>query len=158
MGRIAIVVAGEVRPVGDGWVTRCLVCSEGQSFTSEEAATVDLGTHLSEHHNLRGLNVEPRGFAPNTARDPLATVSPDVPSSPLDERVVVYSAGLCQASVCAPAVLTGEQVAALTQEQDPSGTIGGWQLDESPVFAGSQPNPSPCNQHEGERRHWLLSC
>lgn len=70
-------------------------------------------------------------------------------------RVHVYKEGLLCASVCAPAEMTGEEVAA---EMLPSGTSHGkWCVSDEKTFAGGEPMPCPCEQ-DPSRRHWLLDC
>ena len=68
----------------------------------------------------------------------------------------VYSSGLCYCSVCTDLIDPAE-VAAETNRQNPTGLDRGWSISDDPTFANGQPNPCPCNHHEG-RQHFLLSC
>lgn len=68
------------------------------------------------------------------------------------DDVIVYSEGLCYASVCT-ALGDAETAAQLPA----SGTRGGWALADEP-FNGGGPNPGPCNTHPETRRHLLFVC
>jgi hypothetical protein len=71
--------------------------------------------------------------------------------------VVIYSVGLCYASACALAELSGEEVAHAVNLQHPSG-VKRWRVSEDQTFAdGLSPNPAPCEITPG-RKHWLLEC
>ncbi len=72
------------------------------------------------------------------------------------EQLVVYSQGLCYCSACASKELTREEVEALVNRLNPSGTSHAWEISEEP-FASGAPNPSPCNDGPG-RLHYLLVC
>jgi hypothetical protein len=73
------------------------------------------------------------------------------------EGVVMYSMGLCMASVCAPGHLDAEQVADAANIERPTGISSRWRVSDDPQFRTGQTNPCPCEQ-DSSRRHWLLSC
>ena len=71
--------------------------------------------------------------------------------------VMVYSFGLCYASVCAPKDMEGEKVAEEADYVHPTGLDHGWSVSDDKNFRSGETNPCECN-HEADRRHWLLSC
>ena len=71
-------------------------------------------------------------------------------------EVMIYSAGLCMCSVCAPKDMPVDQVELQTNAQLPTGISSRWSLHDE-AFAGGEPNPSPCN-HDPGRLHYLMSC
>lgn len=73
-------------------------------------------------------------------------------------EVVVYSQGFIACSVCAPAVLTREQVAAAVNVVNPTGVSSEWKVSSDTAFATGHPMPKPCEQEPEARRHWLLEC
>lgn len=72
-------------------------------------------------------------------------------------RVYIYGLELACASACAPAAMPADEVAAMVNSQSPTGISSPWQVAEDP-FANGTPNPAPCDQDAGGRRHWLLEC
>jgi hypothetical protein len=78
-------------------------------------------------------------------------------SKAADRRIVVYTAGLVAASVCAPKDAPVEDVEAAANAQHPTGIDSGWRKAADATFKGGEPNPCPCNS-DPERLHWLLSC
>lgn len=73
------------------------------------------------------------------------------------DQLVVYSEGILYCSACASRDLTREQVEALVNRLNPSGTSHGWVISEE-LFASGAPNPSPCNDHPELRLHYLMVC
>lgn len=71
--------------------------------------------------------------------------------------VVIYTQGLCYASVCAPAEMAADEVEAEVRRDHDSGTDGGWRRSIDETFKGGQPNPCQCDQDPG-RKHWLFVC
>jgi len=76
---------------------------------------------------------------------------------PWDGQISVYSNGVVCCSVCAPATMSGEEVARRTNLVNPAGTRGGWSVSTERTFADGTPMPAACNTDPG-RRHWLLNC
>jgi hypothetical protein len=77
------------------------------------------------------------------------------------DATTVYLWGLTLVHVCccAPATLTGEEVAAAVNAKEPTGITSGWQVDTSPDPAGDgAPNPRPCPDAPGARLHYLMVC
>lgn len=72
-----------------------------------------------------------------------------------EHPVRIYAASFLAMSVCAPGSMTIEEVIADCELQRPCGTERGWTMSKDTHFASGQPNPCPCNKHEG-RQHWLL--
>jgi hypothetical protein len=72
--------------------------------------------------------------------------------------VVVYSEGFMTASACAPAGMSGEEVAAEVNAVSPTGMRTGWSVSEDKRFRTGEPMPAPCDTEPRARRHWLLSC
>ncbi len=76
-----------------------------------------------------------------------------------DGEIVRLAEGLCYASVCAPAQMSGDDASiAYSMKFGPAGTTRGWGLCDDPTFKDGQPNGCPCDQFPDQRRHWLLSC
>lgn len=71
--------------------------------------------------------------------------------------VRVYAMGLISLAACAPAEMTGEQVAAEVNTEAPTGISSQWQPSEEP-FEGQDANPIPCNHEPEARCHWLMEC
>ena len=68
---------------------------------------------------------------------------------------VVYSEGLCFASVCSS--LGAERTAHRMRSESPSGTENGWCLANE-AFASGEPNPCPCNHYPKTHKHYLFEC
>lgn len=68
--------------------------------------------------------------------------------------VIVYKMGLVTASVCAPADMPPEEVAASVTAQE----SGSWHISEDKTFRTGEPMPAPCDQLPETRKHWLLEC
>lgn len=66
----------------------------------------------------------------------------------------IYARGFCFMSVCTDLPL--DQVAARANAEEPTGIRTPWVVHHKPFRTG-EPNPAPCNQHQG-RIHVLLSC
>lgn len=68
---------------------------------------------------------------------------------------VVYSSGLCMASVCSkepvPDMLRSVNL------QNPTGISSRWELSKNPTFASGEPNPMQCPD-DPDRKHYLLEC
>lgn len=75
----------------------------------------------------------------------------------IGKQIVVYGAGVCQASVCAPVGSSRDKIEAAANAQHPTGLDHGWQVSTSETFNGGQPNPCPCNVN-ADCQHWLLEC
>lgn len=73
----------------------------------------------------------------------------------MTEDIVVYSAGVCFASVCAPISASLITVEAACNHQHPTG-VGPWTVSDEP-FASGAPNPSPC-ESDASRLHYLMVC
>lgn len=71
--------------------------------------------------------------------------------------VTVYSMGVVCCSVCAPADMDGDAVAAEVNRAHPSGTESGWSVSQDETFRTGQPNPCAC-EADPSRRHWLMDC
>lgn len=71
-------------------------------------------------------------------------------------ELVVYSMGMCHASVCALAGLSAVEVAEQVNVNRPTGIMSPWSVVEE-FFADGTPNPGPCSD-DAARRHWLLTC
>jgi hypothetical protein len=71
-----------------------------------------------------------------------------------EERLIVYSNGLCCCSVCA-SIDDPAEVEAEVNRVHPSG-VTPWRI-ATRAFLDGTPNPSVCNTTLG-RRHWLLEC
>lgn len=71
---------------------------------------------------------------------------------------IVYSLGLVHASACAPVSMTGAEVAARVNEIHPTQIRSAWEISDAAVFSCGTSNPCECNDHPGQRRHWLLVC
>lgn len=71
--------------------------------------------------------------------------------------VVIYSEGIVACSVCAPAVLTVEQVEDAVNAQSPTGIMSQWTHSADPTFRTGQPNPCPC-ESDPFRTHYLMEC
>jgi hypothetical protein len=71
--------------------------------------------------------------------------------------VFLYRVGGLSMSVCAPAVLEGEEVAAVVNGHLPCGTERGWQISKDKFFASGEPNPCPCEESD-DRLHWYIDC
>jgi hypothetical protein len=69
--------------------------------------------------------------------------------------IYIYSVGPFCASVCAPAIMEGEDVAFEVECHRPCGTDPGWTVSADINFASGQPNPCVCEE-DPSRRHWLL--
>jgi len=71
------------------------------------------------------------------------------------ETPIVYSHGLCYASVCAPADMSIELIERSANLQVPTG-VGPWKLvDES--FTTGETNPHDCERGPAHL-HYLLAC
>lgn len=70
--------------------------------------------------------------------------------------VVIYKGGVLSCSVCAPAAMTGPEVAAEVNRMEPTGISSDWEISKDAQFATGEPNPCPCNKEPEARRHWLL--
>jgi hypothetical protein len=79
-----------------------------------------------------------------------------MPAEVRDARVLIYALGPMACSACAPAQLTPEEVTAAVNRQEPTGISSVWQISNEPAFASGEPNPGPCDQDPGTRRHYLL--
>lgn len=73
-------------------------------------------------------------------------------------EVVVYSQGLISCSVCAPAQLTAEEVAAAVNVVNPTGISSEWKVSSDTTFKTGHPMPSACDKEPETLRHWLLEC
>lgn len=74
-------------------------------------------------------------------------------------QVHIYKSGLFSMSVCAPAAMDGDAVAAMASAQEPTGIDRDWTVSADATFGdGVTPNPCPCNTMPDARRHWLLDC
>jgi hypothetical protein len=73
------------------------------------------------------------------------------------DRVVAYGIGFVHTSVCAVADATPDEIRGAANRASPTGLDHGWEISEDKEFATGEPNPCPCNEHEG-RQHWLLVC
>lgn len=74
-----------------------------------------------------------------------------------EPRVIVYSVGICAASVCAINDADADEVAAAVNAAAPTGISSKWEVSDE-AFATGEPNPCPCNGRPESRRHWLLHC
>lgn len=72
-----------------------------------------------------------------------------------DERLVVYTEGLCFASVCSD--LAVEEVAQRMKTRI-SGTTHGWGFSKNETFKDGEPNPCPCNRKPNTHKHFLFEC
>ena len=75
----------------------------------------------------------------------------------MNKAVHIYGLGLCVASVCAPAEMSPEEVAAAVSIVEPTGLDHGWTPSADATFRTGQPNPSTCDMDES-RKHHLLEC
>lgn len=71
----------------------------------------------------------------------------------MNADVVVYTWGLCYASVCAPFGMTLAEIEREVNRQLPTGIESSWRK-----IADSEPNPSLCESNPGSRVHYLLGC
>ena len=69
----------------------------------------------------------------------------------------LYNVGFVHISVCASEDTSVEEILRVANQAHPTGLGHGWMLDDSPTFAGGQPNPCPCDQRRGHV-HRLLVC
>jgi len=74
-----------------------------------------------------------------------------------DDRVFVYTMGLCHCSVCAPAGMEREVLESLINEEHPTEISSQWTVSKEETFSGGQKNPSPCDQ-DPARLHYLMEC
>jgi hypothetical protein len=65
--------------------------------------------------------------------------------------------GICHMQVCAVADATDEEILAVCNTQNPSGTTAGWVEVVRDDKEYPQLNPGPCAHHP-ERLHILVSC
>ena len=77
---------------------------------------------------------------------------------PIFEKVVPYSVGLLNASVCADNSLTPEEVEKEFNKVYFCGTENGWKISSDTHFLQGQPNPCPCDQFPETRKHYLFEC
>lgn len=71
-------------------------------------------------------------------------------------KVVVYSSGICMASVCAEKGMTPQQVEDEVNIVNPTGISSRWRISDDAFREGAD-NPHPCDK-EPDRLHYLLSC
>lgn len=71
-------------------------------------------------------------------------------------ELTAYSMNLVSASVCTS--LGRQDVLARMNLQCPTGVGRSWQFSDSPVFAGGEPNPCPCDTNPDTHKHYLLEC
>jgi hypothetical protein len=81
--------------------------------------------------------------------------SPPRGTTPAIKFFEAYSVGLVCASVCTN--MTVEEATAELNRQHPTGIATRWSLSTDKAFRGGEPNPCPCNRHEG-RLHYLFNC
>jgi len=72
---------------------------------------------------------------------------------PVEPYFVVYSEGLCCASVCSN--LHVSIVAARMRER--STGVSPWELSKE-KFSSGQENPCPCDGHPETHKHYLFNC
>lgn len=77
----------------------------------------------------------------------------------LEDRddAIIYSAGICACSVCAPSGMSRDELERQVNAQLPTGLSHGWQISEAATFASGEQNPCACPDAPG-RMHYLLNC
>lgn len=73
------------------------------------------------------------------------------------EKVFVYSLGNVNASVCAPADMSVDEVTAEVNRQHPTGLSYGWKISEETRFRSGEIHPCPCEENPN-RIHRLFHC
>jgi hypothetical protein len=80
------------------------------------------------------------------------------------ERVIITKSmiGLCGMQVCAIADATDEEILKFCNQQNPSGTAGGWGLvvrkqEEGSLFQIKENLPVTCSEFP-ERKHFMVLC
>ena len=70
------------------------------------------------------------------------------------EDFVVYTQGLCYASVCSA---LSRETTVQRMHSIPSGTTNGWTLADK-GFSDGTSNPHPCEQQSETHQHYLFEC
>ena len=68
---------------------------------------------------------------------------------------IVYSIGLCCASICSN--LPTEDVGAELNRQHPTGISSRWTLAQE-KFRTGEDNPHPCERYPSTHKHYLFTC
>ena len=74
------------------------------------------------------------------------------------EEIIVYSIGLCSASVCARNDMSIEQITNEINKRHPTGLNHGWKFAEGEKFAQGNDNPCLCNTNALTHKHYLFHC
>lgn len=95
------------------------------------------------------VNMDQDVFAKSLA----ASISPELPDV-LEDEFIVYSEGICFASVCT--TMTTEDAEKEINKRRPTGIHSGWKLSKE-AFASGHANPCQCDT-DSTRRHMLFNC
>lgn len=74
------------------------------------------------------------------------------------KNLIAYSVGPLSASVCVRKDLGHNEIEALMNFTNPSGTENGWMISEDTHFRQGGTNPCPCDKYPEDRLHYLMDC
>jgi hypothetical protein len=74
----------------------------------------------------------------------------------IDEKIIVYSEGICYASVCADKECCIDEITEFLNLHCPSGIQTDWKLSDDDFLTGEK-NGCPCNK-DSDRLHYLFTC